>query len=832
MNDDITNIWKKKLTNKIIKLKQNGVESLEEFAIKCDGAQPKDINDILKSLDKGTIKKESHNDLYKNKFFFNLPAENPKNFQWWYTLNTQEDFSQQIIEETNPENIVCLGTPTIASTLSSLKQNVLLLDNDKEIVNLFNNVFADTNKSLHYDVHDDLDNDLMNRYDVIVIDPPWYENYFDFFFKRAIDLSKEDGIIYCSIPQVLTRPGIENERKNLINKMLNLEHELLYIEKNSFKYIVPKFEETVFKNSDFSISYQPWRSADLIAFKVKNKKSLNIQKFDNKKIVSFFRKGSETTFRIFLNEESIETGIFIKKIDNFSSSISQRDNIEEVNLWTSEKIGFQVENIKIVNRILTIWSEGFDQEETLNKLKDIFPNEKIENYINLLESAVNLWSRFAIGYSRRSNKEIKEINEKAYSAYAISPSEREHNTKNDGFRIEFQRDRDRIIWSTGFRKLADKTQLFPIEEDDNLRQRLSHSIEVMQLSSTIAASFGLNKDLVEAGALTHDIGHTPFGHAGEASLNNLFNKLNFTSGFNHYEHGVDVVRYLEGAYQKSIHNSHHGLDLTSEVCECILKHSYSLKKDKDLYRNSKHKKFISSKTLHLEGQCVRLADKISYLLSDLEDGIKLDAIKIHDLMSCRLFHRGPIDFRFNNEDCLHSKFIEQRGSIIKLLMEDIIIESSKHISALKSHEDVRNSDSYCIRQSKQLSFDLNEVWEKVQKAKLHNDPRVISANMIASKYVSELTLLFTLFPEYIEQSFKTNHILLENSDYLKFYRLQHSTVSIPEKMLSFLPLDLMIGFDINSINNMDIYHLICAKDYVANLSNKKVVTLYKKLLGN
>jgi dGTPase len=174
------------------------------------------------------------------------------------------------------------------------------------------------------------------------------------------------------------------------------------------------------------------------------------------------------------------------------------------------------------------------------------------------------------------------------------------------------------------RRLSNKTQLFPAEHDEDLRQRLTHSIEVYQLASTIGASFGLDGDLIEAGALAHDIGHTPFGHAGEHALNKLFNTVEAQlGGFNHYEHGVDVVRFLEGPYYASSATQFSGLNLSDEVLECIFKHTYCHTGEfgsEDLWKWSKHQARIKKGYCHLEGQAVRAADKISYLVSDIEDG--------------------------------------------------------------------------------------------------------------------------------------------------------------------------------------------------------------------
>jgi dGTPase len=253
----------------------------------------------------------------------------------------------------------------------------------------------------------------------------------------------------------------------------------------------------------------------------------------------------------------------------------------------------------------------------------------------------------------------------------------------------------------------------------------------------------------------------------------------------------------------------------------------------NVWSSSKHQTFLRCGFSHLEGQAVRAADKISYLLSDLEDGIKLGSIKIQDILSCRLFYRAPIDFRLRQDESIYFKFIEQRGAIIKLLMEDIILESSRRIAKLKSKNDVYTANDYCIYHSPLTEIDMNEIWHKIQVNRLHKDPRVLSANMRASKMVSELTLLYTLFPEHIEEYFRIEHERLTTTSYISYYRNNFKkSFDIPKDILKFLPLDVMIGFDLDKRKGIDTYNLILAKDYVAGFTDKKVVKTHSSLLGN
>ncbi|MGN0633999.1 MAG: deoxyguanosinetriphosphate triphosphohydrolase [Oscillospiraceae bacterium] len=178
---------------------------------------------------------------------------------------------------------------------------------------------------------------------------------------------------------------------------------------------------------------------------------------------------------------------------------------------------------------------------------------------------------------------------------------RERPAEKCSLRTEFQRDRDKIIHCNSFRRLKLKTQVFLSPSGDHYRTRLTHTLEVGQIARTIARAMRLNEDLAEAIAMGHDLGHTPFGHAGERALD----KLN-PGGFKHYEQGVRVVRFIE--------NNGKGLNLTYEVRDGILKHTNMLAETK-------------------EGIAVRYADVIAYLNHDIDDAIRADILSEEDIPS-------------------------------------------------------------------------------------------------------------------------------------------------------------------------------------------------------
>lgn len=194
---------------------------------------------------------------------------------------------------------------------------------------------------------------------------------------------------------------------------------------------------------------------------------------------------------------------------------------------------------------------------------------------------------------------------------AVHSAGRRHPEPKDPYRTEFQRDRDRILHAKAFRRLKRKTQVFLTPEGDHYRTRLTHTLEVMQIARSIARALFLNEDLTEAIALGHDLGHTPFGHAGEAVLNE---KLE--GGFRHFEQSVRVVDVLE----PSRHGR--GLNLTEEVRDGILHHSMS--KSILLGRDGPRAKT-------LEGVVVSIADAIAYVNHDIDDAVRGGIITLDDL---------------------------------------------------------------------------------------------------------------------------------------------------------------------------------------------------------
>ena len=216
----------------------------------------------------------------------------------------------------------------------------------------------------------------------------------------------------------------------------------------------------------------------------------------------------------------------------------------------------------------------------------------------------------------------------AYAAHDERTQGRRYREAPPAFRTEFQRDRDRIIHSNAFRRLVYKTQVFVNHEGDLYRTRLTHSIEVAQIARTIARALQLNETLVEAICLAHDLGHTPFGHAGQDALNECMRSY---GGFEHNLQSLRVVDELEERYA-----AFPGLNLTFETREGILKHC-SLSNAKQL--GELGERFIKRQQPSLEAQIANVADEIAYNNHDLDDGLRAELIELEDLLQIPIFER-------------------------------------------------------------------------------------------------------------------------------------------------------------------------------------------------
>jgi dGTPase len=321
-------------------------------------------------------------------------------------------------------------------------------------------------------------------------------------------------------------------------------------------------------------------------------------------------------------------------------------------------------------------------------------------------------------------------------------------------RTEFQRDRDRIVHSTSFRRLVYKTQVFLNHEGDLFRTRLTHSLEVAQLGRSIARSLGLNEDLVEAIALAHDLGHTPFGHAGQDALNAC---MQASGGFEHNLQSLRVVDQLEERYPQF-----DGLNLTFETREGILKHC-SLANAAALEATDPDgvgSRFLAqpARQPSLEAQLCNLADEIAYNAHDVDDGVRSGLISLEQLQEC------PLVDRFRAQALAVHPHLGEPQNARRLLYETIRLMLSAQvydvITATLAALNVSKPENVDqVRRTKRLvQFGADMRTEsRVLKAflmrKLYRHPQVVDNMALAKTVVHDLFALYCARPQEMQGGF-------------------------------------------------------------------------------
>lgn len=333
---------------------------------------------------------------------------------------------------------------------------------------------------------------------------------------------------------------------------------------------------------------------------------------------------------------------------------------------------------------------------------------------------------------------------KVLSPYAAHPEQsrgrRLVETAPEG-RNEFQRDRDRIIHSTAFRRLEYKTQVFVNHEGDLFRTRLTHSIEVAQIGRSIARNLGLHEDLVEAIALAHDLGHTPFGHAGQDALNAC---MQACGGFEHNLQSLRVVDVLEQRYAEF-----DGLNLTFEVREGILKHC-SPQNARQL--GEVGQRFLDKTQPSLEAQVANLADEIAYNNHDVDDGLRSGLITLTQLSGVELFARHLAEVRARYPELGERKLVHETvRRMINTLVQDLCRQSGANIAAAAPHniDDVRRHDAL-IAFSDEMQRQQREL-KQFLRINLYRHYRVNRMSSKAQRIIRELFAAFmedtTLMPD-------------------------------------------------------------------------------------
>lgn len=331
------------------------------------------------------------------------------------------------------------------------------------------------------------------------------------------------------------------------------------------------------------------------------------------------------------------------------------------------------------------------------------------------------------------------------AVYAVSQQSskgRKYSEPSCQTRTEYQRDRDRIIHSTAFRRLEYKTQVFINHEGDLYRTRLTHSIEVAQIARSISRALMLNEDLTEAIALAHDLGHTAFGHAGQDALHACMKNY---GGFEHNLQSLRVVDVLEEKYP-----DFDGLNLTFETREGILKHC-SLKNARELGEIGQ--RFIDRTQPSIEAQITNIADAIAYNNHDVDDGLRSGLINIEQLKQVELFgrHYFDVDARFSDlSDKRKSQETIRR--IINQLVRDLINNTlnNLHQHNIHSLESVRACQHPIVAFSAEIKTQMNEL-KSFLHTNLYQHEQVNKMSINAKEVITNLFETFFSCPELLPQ---------------------------------------------------------------------------------
>ena len=304
------------------------------------------------------------------------------------------------------------------------------------------------------------------------------------------------------------------------------------------------------------------------------------------------------------------------------------------------------------------------------------------------------------------------------------------------YRSPFQRDRDRIIHSASFRRLKHKTQVFVNTEGDHYRTRITHSIEVAQIARSIARYLNLNEDLAEGLSLAHDLGHTPFGHAGEDSLNECMENF---GGFDHNLQTLRIIMFLENKYLKFS-----GLNLSIETLEGLLKHNGPVE-NRSLVDNligiKNFKNMIKFNTYpSLEAQISAISDDIAYNNHDIQDGIKANLFKLEELVEINFFKDIYKKYKnkINKRNFKIATYQIIRDSI-DLMIKDLINNTKRNLkrNEIKSINDLNKTSSLMVEFSNKVKNSENEI-RYFLKSKMYNNKNVLKKNNKGKSIVKNL----------------------------------------------------------------------------------------------
>jgi dGTPase len=343
-------------------------------------------------------------------------------------------------------------------------------------------------------------------------------------------------------------------------------------------------------------------------------------------------------------------------------------------------------------------------------------------------------------WDRKRQEEAEHKNLAPYGMRSSESRGRRYPEEEHPLRTRFQRDRDRVIHSSSFRRLEYKTQVFVNHEGDNYRTRLTHSLEAAQIGRTVARALGLNEELAECLVLGHDLGHTPFGHSGERVMDELM------AGHGGFEHNHQTLRILDVLEER--YPDFPGLNLTWEVREGLIKHRPESDKTAPA-------EYAPGEAPTLEAQLVDFVDEIAYNNHDIDDGLSSGMLGIEQMRSVALF-REAHDFilarKIENDRVLRHQLVRH---LINRLAQDLIETSLKSVqkAGVGSVPDVRHAGSRLVGYSEEMAGRVKELKEFLFR-NLYSHYRVVRMGNKAGRILRDLFRSFVAQPQQLPPHFQ------------------------------------------------------------------------------
>jgi dGTPase len=359
-------------------------------------------------------------------------------------------------------------------------------------------------------------------------------------------------------------------------------------------------------------------------------------------------------------------------------------------------------------------------------------------------------------YTRQELEELEEKNLAPYATLCKNTHGRLYPDKEPDYRTCFQRDRDRILHTTAFRRLEHKTQVFITYEGDYYRTRLTHTLEVTQIGRTIARALGANEDLTETICLAHDLGHPAFGHSGEITLARLMKDY---GGFDHNKQSLRIVTELEERYP-----NFPGLNLSWEVLEGIVKHETE-------YDLSDASNFNPELRGHLEAQISNAADELAYTAHDLDDGLRSGMINPQLLQGIDLWEILTSDLGIKDNELADLPRHELIRELIGMEVSDLVAETTENLrkSRVKSALELQKMDHNVISFSEPMHT-RNRQLKDFLYAKLYRHYRVVRMAVKAEGIITDLFHAYqnepTILPPQIQDQSKERGLERTICDYI------------------------------------------------------------------